>query len=231
MLPFTEHLYIRLHYSPKEQAVVQLDPGSTELAVAGGLFVELLLDGRIRLTDSQIIITDPRPTQDELLDEALARLAAVPTYDQENPEWFAVVANHLPFGSRLIDRLLQKGILHQVEKRGFMGLSKTVLYPFREPALAQMLFETERAVMIHGSKPDPRTAALIFMAYTWPCERPWELSRQESKAYDNRGEALFGDYWGYYGTGKSAEPIGGLAPDIREAIGNVTVSWATIQAA
>ena len=68
------------------------------------------------------------------------------------------------------------------------------------------------------------------MAYCWGAGRPWELSRQENKQYDKRWDALFGDYWGWYDRSDPAEPIPGIDADLRYAIADLSISWATIHA-
>jgi hypothetical protein len=187
-----------------------------------------MLDGRVRLDKDQLTILDPRPTQDPLLDEALARLAAVGRLDHDDPEWFQQIVHAISLGEKLVRQLLDKGIIYRQEKKGFMGLSKTITFPFRDPTLPLSLFESERAVMLHGAKPDRLTAAQIFMAYCWGTVRPWDLSRQEDKLYDKRWETLFGDYWGWYDRNQPTEPIEGISPDLAYAIADLTISWATV---
>ena len=82
--------------------------------------------------------------------------------------------------------------------------------------------------MLHGAKPDPKTAAQIFMAYCWSAARPWDLSRKENKAYDNRWDALFGDYWGWYERDTALEPIEGISADLAYNIADLSISWATV---
>jgi hypothetical protein len=228
MFPFSEQLYLRLHYNPVENALTALTRSGSDLAAAGSLVANLMLDRRILLRTDRLEILDPRPTQDALLDEALARLASIGRIDPNDPEWFRHFAEVLPLGTKLFQQLSDKGIFYRQEKKGFLGLSKTVTFPFRDPGLPTTLFENERAIMLHSAKPDPQTATQIFMAYCWGTDRPWKLSRQEEKQYEKRWNALFGDYWGWYDRSDPAEPIAGLDPDLRHALANLTISWATL---
>lgn len=231
MLSFAEQLFLRLNYNPDENALSHLNESDNELIAAGGLLVNLMLDRRVQLADDQVKILDPRPTQDPLLDESLARLASVGRIDHTDPEWFRHIVAALLLGAKLYQQLSERGIFYLQEKKGFMGLSKTITYPFRDPSLPVTLFENERAVMLHGAKPDPQTACQIFMAYCWGSARPGKLSRQEEKQYENRWETLFGDYWGWYDRNTPMEPIVGLDADLRYAIADLTISWATLHVA
>jgi hypothetical protein len=224
MLTFTERLFIRLNYNPEIDALADFNDYATELTAAAGLMVNLMLDFRVRLDHNHIHIIDPRPTQDPMLDEALARLAAIPTFDHKNPEWFLQVADKLSFGAQLLQQFTQKGLIYRQEKKGLFGLSKSESYHFYDRSLPAKLFEPERTVMLLGAGPDPETAVLTFMAGSWGAPRPWKLSNKEHQQYDKRYETLFG---GWYSVGGLVEPIDGLPSDLRSALTELIISWAT----
>jgi hypothetical protein len=228
MLTFSELLFIRLYYDPEEEALVGLNDSSSDLIAAGGLVVNLMLDSRIRLDSNQFTIIDSRPTQDYLLDEALARLASLGPINREDPLWFYQIVERLPMGKRLFNQLMEKIIIHRQEKKALLGLSKKVLYPFHNPAVREALFEPERAAMLHAANPDKYTASTIFMAYCLGAPRPWKLSRNETNVYEKRWKSIFGDYWGWYDKTDPIEPIKGMTADLRYAIADLSISWATI---
>jgi hypothetical protein len=68
------------------------------------------------------------------------------------------------------------------------------------------------------------------MVSAWGGNKLGKLSGAEKKAYQNRWDALFGDYWGAYPADHDMEPIEGLDPSARKAIGNVAKSWVSAQA-
>ncbi|MFZ0544065.1 MAG: GPP34 family phosphoprotein [Candidatus Promineifilaceae bacterium] len=228
MLPFPEHLFIRLQYDPEAAALVNLTHDTTNLIAAAGLVVNLMLDNRVQLDKTQLLILDPQPTGSALLDEAVARLASVGSIDHNDPNWFQKIVDALPLGASLESAITQKGLINRQEKKAMFGLSKTVTYPFNDPSVPVSLFEGERAIMLHGARPDPKTAAIIFMASCWGASRPWKLSRQENKQYDDRYKAIYGDYWGWYDKDEPVEYIEGMTPDLRYAIADLAISWATI---
>jgi hypothetical protein len=231
MLTFYEQLYIRIHYSPDEEALVDLAASSSELIAAAGLLVNLLLINRVRLDNGQFTIINSQTTHDDLLDEALVRFASVGPINHDDPEWFQQIAEKLSLGARLFHQIMEKVLVYRHEKKGLLGLSKTIIYPFHDPAVRVALFEPERGIMLHGARPDPITATIIFMAYCWGALRPWKLSRQEENVYEKRWHNIFGEYWGWYDKNDRVEPIEGLTADLRYAIADLTISWATLHLA
>jgi hypothetical protein len=228
MLSFKEELFLLLHYDSKKGAVVELHPDTSELIAAGGILVELLLTGRLRLDEQSLVVTGAGATGDEILDEALTRLAPAQPIASDDLEWVAPIAQELPFGRRLFDRLLDNGVLRREEKPARFGLSRAVIYS-PDPDVAQQLVERELNVMVRGAEPNPHTAALLFLSSTWGRDFPAKLSGKEKRTYRKRWDALFGDYWGQYPADHEMEPVKGLDPAIRKAIGAVAVSWATVQ--
>jgi hypothetical protein len=229
MLSFTERLFLRIQYDPDEEALVGLNPGVNDLITAAGLLVNLMLDNRVRLETESLTILYDQPTQDQLLDEALARLANVGRLDREDPEWFGQIVGHLPMGTRLFNSIMEKIIIYRHEKKGALGLSNQVIYPFHNPAVREAIFKPEQITMLQAGSPDPATAALIFMAGCWGAPHPWNLSKSEKNLYDRRWQSLFGDYWGWYDKTDPTEPIQGITADLRYAIADLAISWATMR--
>ena len=84
---------------------------SANIAIAGGILMELALLGRIDADLTSLFIVDPQPVGDELLDRALAEIAAEPT--KKSSSWWIE-----RFGLRKFDlwatvlgRLVEAGIL------------------------------------------------------------------------------------------------------------------------
>lgn len=230
MSNFTQDLYLVLHYSAKNDAVVELDADTSNLIVGGGILVELLLAGRLLLDERSLAVTDTGDTGDEMLDEALAALAPQQPRNPDDPEWIKPIIQKLPSGGRLLAQLLALSILHREEKRGLFGLSRSVVY-VPDPTVVQQLVDRRLSVMLHGARPDPHTAALLFMAGAWGHEDMVKLSGKEKRRWQKRWEALFEDYWGWYPVDREMEPVEGLDPATRKAIGDIALSWISIQAA
>jgi hypothetical protein len=229
MLTLKEDLFILLHYSSKKEALVDLAPSTSELVAVGGILVELLLAGRVRMDENNLIVMDTSLLDDTILDEALTRLAPTQSINLTEIDWILSIAEKLPIGHQLFAGLLDKGILSREEERTLFGLSRSTIYPVAS-GIIQQLIERERQVMVDNAKPDPHTAALLFMASVWGRGGLGKLAGKEKKAYQKRWDALFSDYWGEYPVDYEMEPIEGLDPATRKAIGRVAVSWASAQA-
>jgi hypothetical protein len=230
MLTFKEELFILLHYSSKKEALVELNPSTSELIAFGGILVELMLAGRVRLDENQLVVTDTSTLGDAILDEALTRLAPSQPIKLTEIDWIVSIATKLPMGHQVFAGLLDKGILRREEERTMFGLSRSTIYPLAAGVI-QQLTERQLNVMVHNAKPDPHTAALLFMVSVWGGSGMLgKLTGKEKKVYQKRWDDLFSDYWGEYPVDHEMEPIEGLDPAVRKAIGSVAVSWVSAQA-
>lgn len=230
MLTLSEELYLALHFNDKEASIVPLDPSTSHLVTAGGLTAELFLANRLRLDETQLVVTNTAPTDDDLLNEALRRLQPGISFPANDGEWFNAIAQKLPFASQLLARLIKKGVLRPYQKRAWFGLPTTTTYPLQDNSVTQRWQQLSMDVLVNGRQPTVREAVLLFMSRAWGIPLPASLSRPEQKTAEQRWQALFGDYWGAYPVAKEGEPIPGLDPTARAAIGHMTVSWATVQA-
>jgi hypothetical protein len=230
MLTLSEELYLALQFDDKEACLAPLDPNTAHLIVAGGVAAELFLAGRLRLDENQVTAVDTTPTGDDLLDHALSRLQPNAPFQSSDGEWFNAVAQKLLFADQMLSRLLAKGIIQPLEKRKWFGLSRAVVYPLQDASIPQRWQQLQMDVLVNGRQPTASDAVLLFMTTAWGTPLPASLSRQEQKTADARWQALFGDYWGAYPVEEAGAPIPGLDPAARQAIGHMTVSWATLQA-
>lgn len=229
MLTISEELYCVLQFDDKENCLVPLDPSTTNLIVAGGLTAELFLADRLKLDETQLTAVDTTPTSDDLLDQALSRLQAGIQFKRNDGEWFNAVAQKLPFADQIQARLLKKGVIRPLQKRKWFGLSQSIVYPL-ETSVLQRWQQLQMEVMGNGRQPTSSEATLLFMSQAWGIPLPNTFSRQEQKTADKRWQTLFGDYWGAYPIEETSEAIPGLDPAARQALGHMTVSWATLQA-
>lgn len=229
MLTLSEELYLALHYSEKEGGIVPLEDSTAHLIVAGGVTAELFLLGRVQLNESELVVTDGSPTGDDLLSEALYRLHPAVSFEADSAEWFYPIAEKLLLGRHMLARLEEKDVLRSVKKQKWFGLSSSTVYKLQDSAVPQRWHDLQMEVLVNGRAPSIHEAVLLFMTEAWGYPLPAALSRSERKAANKRWQALFGDYWGIY-PDEPTEPIPNLHPAVRDALGNMIVSWATIQA-
>jgi len=101
---------------------------SANIAIAGGLLMELALLGRIDTDLTSLFIVDPNPVGDELLDHVLREIAAKPV--KRSSVWwinqFGVRGGDL--SRTVLGRLVEAGILRE-EDRQFLWVLSRRAYP------------------------------------------------------------------------------------------------------
>jgi Golgi phosphoprotein 3 len=108
--------------------LIDLLPFSLETAIAAALVMDLTLAGRIDTDPEHLFVLSPAPTGHAILDEVLARIAAEPA-PLSSAEWLRRLAIPGPaLRDRILDQLVQRGVLQSVEKR-FLWVFKTRVYP------------------------------------------------------------------------------------------------------
>ncbi len=146
----------------------QVDPGCTAIAstaIAGGVLMELALQGRIDTDLTALFIVDKTPVGDDLLDSILAEIAAEP--EQQSSAWWidTLSTRHGDLVERVLMRLVTAGILREEERR--------FLWVFSRRAYPQVSGREEReakgrilALLFNDEVPDPRDTLLLGLAKT-----------------------------------------------------------------
>jgi len=137
--------------------------GTANIAIAGGILMELALLGRIDTDLRSLFIVDRKPVGDKLLDDALAQIAAEP---QKRPStwWIERLALHDRDLSRIVlDRLVEAGIL-LVEHRQFLWVFSKRAYPQNTGREEREAKTRLMAVIFDDAVPDPRDTLLLGLA-------------------------------------------------------------------
>ncbi len=125
-----------------------------DLALGGAVLAELTERRRIELTEPHrvtknrtLIVVDPASTGDEVLDEALQRIAARPSKRSH------VVVSRISRGvrGRLLDRLAGRGLLKSKASR-FLGLFPTCAWPAADPRHTKEL-KRDLQQVLRGERP------------------------------------------------------------------------------
>jgi Golgi phosphoprotein 3 len=139
--------------------------GYANIAIAGGVLMELALQGRIDTDLTSLYIVDPKPTGDELLDQALKEISAAS--DHRPTTWWIE-----RFGLRgddltrtVLRRLVEAGILRE-EDRQFLWMFSRRAYPQntgreQREAKARLL-----SMIFNDAVPDPRDTLLLGLAHS-----------------------------------------------------------------
>jgi golgi phosphoprotein 3 len=137
--------------------------GGANIAVAGGILMELALLGRIDTDLTSLFIVDPKAVGDELLDDALQKIAAEPE-KQSSAWWIERLGLHSgDLSKRVLERLVHAGILH-AEDRQFLWVFSRRAYPQntgREELEAKARLVS---VIFDDAVPDPRDTLLLGLA-------------------------------------------------------------------
>ena len=137
--------------------------GSANVAIAGGIVMELALLGCIDTDLKSLYVVDPKPVGDELLDRALQEITAESSR-RDSKSWiqhFALSKGDLTKG--VLERLVQAGILRAQDRRFFWIFSRRA-YPQNtgreeREAKARLL-----SVIFDDAVPDPRDTLLLSLA-------------------------------------------------------------------
>jgi hypothetical protein len=164
---------------------VQADAG-----LGGANLVELTLLGKVDVADEQdpgkpgrIIVRDPSPPGDEVLDAAMRTLVA-----RQGSKPSSVIR---PLGKNLrpvlYQRLAASGVLRAGRGRA-LGIFPTRTWPAQDPGHEAEMRQLVTQALVQPSAPDERTAALIALLHALKCEhkvvdpRPYQLSRRQLRA-------------------------------------------------
>jgi hypothetical protein len=157
---------------------VHLDNG-----LGGALLLELALAGRVDVEDRKVVVRDPTPTGDPLVDRALDRIVSVGK-PRRPSDWVAKLARDARKST--LDRLVTDGVLTRERDRVLLVFPRT-RYPApdgREPA-PETDARQRLASAVSGTGPvEPRTAALCALLAATDLDRKIfrDLDRRRVKA-------------------------------------------------
>ena len=142
-----------------------VDKTHLDLAVAGGVLLDLATLGRVAVTGEgeqvkagRLVVRDVAPTDDDVLDEALARVGAL------GPMKPYRALPKLAKGLReeLLARMVARGILREQEGR-VLGIFPSHTWPAIDPSHERQVRAGLNDVLVVGRAPAPREAALISL--------------------------------------------------------------------
>lgn len=138
-----------------------------DLAIGGALLAELSRQHRIEFTDPRrltknrtIVVTDPTPTGDDVLDEALYRISHTRSQRAQ------VVVSKLAKGVRsdLLNRLTDQGTI-RFERAHLAGIIPTRAWPASDAQPAEELKRELHQVLTGERSPTPRAASIISLLH------------------------------------------------------------------
>ncbi|MDE0175695.1 MAG: GPP34 family phosphoprotein [Defluviicoccus sp.] len=134
-------------------------------ALAGGVLMDLALEGRIDTDPERLFVVDPAPVGDDLLDSALARIAGTPeTFHASH--WVRTMADGAGrVRARVLERLVDHGIL-ECRERSFLWVLRSRRYPTLDARPDREVKRRLMSVLFGDDIPDPRDGAIVALADT-----------------------------------------------------------------
>jgi golgi phosphoprotein 3 len=133
------------------------------IAIAGGILMELALLGRIDTDLTSLFVVDPKPVGDELLDNVLQEIAHGP---EKRPSawWIDRLGLHSgDLSQGVLARLVEAGIL-RAEYRQFLWVFSRRAYPQNSGREEREAKARLLSVIFDDAVPDPRDTLLLGLA-------------------------------------------------------------------
>jgi hypothetical protein len=134
-----------------------------DTALAGAVLMELAMLNRIDTDPDRLILVDPTPTGEPVLDGILARIAAEPI-PCGTAEWVSRLREEAPaIRAAALARLVERGILRE-EKGRFLWVFGTRRYPLVDGTEQREVKHRIAHLLLSDDIPDPRDAMLVGLA-------------------------------------------------------------------
>ncbi|MBP8289872.1 MAG: GPP34 family phosphoprotein [Chromatiaceae bacterium] len=162
MLTFAEE-FLLLAHDEESGDFAEIGFQVMSSVLAGAALMDLALQGRIDSDQHHLILVDPKPVDEPILDFCLARIAET-REPKSIQDWITALAIH---GARLrsltIDRLLARGILERANKR-FLWVFHTRVYPLIDERETVEVKRRIADILFTDDIPDPRDTFLLALA-------------------------------------------------------------------
>lgn len=162
--------------------------------LGGALLMDLALRERIDVVDKKIVVGDPSPTGDELLDTALETIrAADKPHDARH--WVTKLGVRTGLREQLAHRLVARGILREQEHT-FLWVFHDPRFPTSDAGPESAVRDRIRDVALAGAEPDPDTLLLVSLVHA--CNLLDGLFAREERTHARRRikELVEGDQFG-----------------------------------
>lgn len=161
MLRFVEETLLLL-LGDEDGRFASVPSWSLDYALAGGVLMDLALENRIDTDLENLVLIDSTPTGDNLLDPALADIAAEEMHDTRF--WVERIASNAhEIREDALERLVLMGILERHDDR-FMWVFRSRRYPIIDGAVEREVKLRIMGVLFSDEIPDPRDVMIICLA-------------------------------------------------------------------
>ena len=161
-LRFAEEITL-LMLNDEDGEFVRVPGWSMQCAFAGAVLMDLALENRIDTDLRRLVLIDPTPLGDSLLDPTLARIAeATDTHDARH--WVDYVADQAEdIRETALAHLVERGVLRREEDR-FLWVFQSRRYPVVDGQAEREVKLRIMEVLFGNEIPDPRDIVIICLA-------------------------------------------------------------------
>ena len=161
MLTFVEEIILLL-LRDDDGKFIPVSRLAMDRAIAGAVLMELAMENRIDTDLESLILVDPTPVGDDLVDPILAAIGAGEKHDSRYwIEHTAQQANDIREGA--LSRLVGRGILEQQDDR-FLWVFRSRRYPMVDGKAEREVKLRIMGVLLSDEIPDPRDVVIICLA-------------------------------------------------------------------
>ena len=161
-LRFAEEITL-LMLNDEDGEFVRVPGWSMQCAYAGAVLMELALENRIDTDLKRLVLIDPTPLGDDLLDPTLQQIAqATETHDARH--WVDHLADRAEeIREQALARLVERGILRREEDR-FLWVFQSRRYPVIDGEAEREVKLRIMEVLFSDEIPEPRDIVIICLA-------------------------------------------------------------------
>ena len=139
-----------------------------QIGLIGAILLDLTLIGRITIEQNNILIVDENPLEDKILNEAFLLIL---DEKESLPILYWIRRLRFHFSNLigvLMDRLVEKNILHKKEKKKFWFFT-TKLYFLVDPKIKEVIRQKIHQIVIINEESDYHTLAKLSLIYATNC--------------------------------------------------------------
>ncbi len=161
-LTFVEEILLLL-LDDDSGAMKRVAPNVMELLLAGAILMDLALRGRLDCDLQRLVVVDPTPVGEEILDAPLAEIAEAADEADARTWVVRLSARSKQVQEAALARLVERGIL-RVEDRSFLWVFGSRRYPMVDDREEREVKLRILDVLLSDRIPAPRDVALICLA-------------------------------------------------------------------
>jgi hypothetical protein len=185
-LTLPEQLWLLALHRDEQVPTLELGPPNAS-GLAGAVLVELVLRGAIKVSEQDVVVVDPSPTKDRLLDQALARIRR--RRPRTVKQWLLTLSSLWAGLPRTVRRSLRRGGMLRPRVR-LLWLLPTRQYVVPDHAVVEQVQAGLRRTLLGADEPDPRGAALAGLVVVSGMIGACGLSGREASRAEQRALAI-----------------------------------------